>query len=200
MRADFDPYEVLGISRSAGAGEVRRAYLRIVKKHHPDVTGGDKSSEWMFKQATRAYEMVRTDELDVRGSREGKGEERRQTSNQDSGSSRGGRWQWSHVSELERWTFDEASGEYVAGSRWWNVGVEDECGRARMESIERSYRAAEQRGDHRPANVGGGWFTLWSTAEDVLAVQGVPDWQEKREFKRRETIGIGISGGMGKAA
>ena len=54
-----DPYEVLGLDRGATEADVRTAYLRLAKKHHPDKNPGDKASEWIFKEVQRAYETLR---------------------------------------------------------------------------------------------------------------------------------------------
>ena len=54
-RKTTDPYEVLGLSRGATEADVRAAYLRLAKKHHPDKNPGDKASEWIFKEVQRAY-------------------------------------------------------------------------------------------------------------------------------------------------
>lgn len=58
-RRTTDPYEVLGLEHGATATEVRAAYLRLAKKHHPDKNSGDKASEWIFKEVQRAYETLR---------------------------------------------------------------------------------------------------------------------------------------------
>ena len=54
-----DPYEVLGLHRGATDADVRAAYLRLAKKHHPDKNPGDKASEWIFKEVQRTYEALR---------------------------------------------------------------------------------------------------------------------------------------------
>ena len=58
-RQDRNPYEVLGLEPSATRVEIRAAYLRLAKKHHPDKNPGDKASEWIFKEVGRAYETLR---------------------------------------------------------------------------------------------------------------------------------------------
>ena len=50
-----NPYVVLGLERSATPAEIRSAYLRLARKHHPDRNAGDKASEWIFKQVQWAY-------------------------------------------------------------------------------------------------------------------------------------------------
>ena len=62
---DLDPYEVLGLEDGATWEEVRTAYRRLAKKHHPDKNPGDKASEWIFKQVGEAYERLKP----IRGTR-----------------------------------------------------------------------------------------------------------------------------------
>ena len=53
-----DYYETLGVKRGAAAEEVRKAYRRLARKHHPDVNPGDKSAEEKFKQIQEAYDVL----------------------------------------------------------------------------------------------------------------------------------------------
>jgi DnaJ-class molecular chaperone len=53
-----DPYEILGVSRTATADEIKRAYRRIVKDVHPDHNPGDKNAERRFKDVQAAYEVL----------------------------------------------------------------------------------------------------------------------------------------------
>lgn len=53
-----DPYKLLGVSRTAGADEIKRAYRRLAKEHHPDRNPGDKSAETRFKEIQAAYEVL----------------------------------------------------------------------------------------------------------------------------------------------
>ena len=55
---EIDYYEVLGVSRSASSGEVKKAYRKLAMQYHPDRNQGDKESEEKFKQATEAYEVL----------------------------------------------------------------------------------------------------------------------------------------------
>lgn len=53
-----DPYQVLGVSRTATAEEIRKAYRRLAKKSHPDLHPGDKAAEARFKEISAAYAIV----------------------------------------------------------------------------------------------------------------------------------------------
>ena len=53
-----DYYEVLGVSRSASADDVKTAYRKLARKHHPDLNRGDKASEERFKELQEAYGVL----------------------------------------------------------------------------------------------------------------------------------------------
>lgn len=54
----WDPYATLGVSRSATADDIRRAYRTLAKELHPDVRPGDKQAEERFKRATAAFNLL----------------------------------------------------------------------------------------------------------------------------------------------
>ena len=56
---DKDLYEILGVKKEATESEVRKAYLKLAKKYHPDVNPGDKSAEQKFKEINLAYEVLK---------------------------------------------------------------------------------------------------------------------------------------------
>ena len=51
-------YDVLGLSRKASEKDVRQAYRKLAREHHPDVNHGDKASEEKFKQINEAYGVL----------------------------------------------------------------------------------------------------------------------------------------------
>ena len=53
-----DPYSVLGVSRTASEDEIRKAFRKLAKKHHPDLNPGDKAAEAKFKEISQANEIL----------------------------------------------------------------------------------------------------------------------------------------------
>ena len=58
MAAKKDYYELLGVSRKAGADDIRKAWRRHARKFHPDLNPGDKAAEERFKQMQEAYDVL----------------------------------------------------------------------------------------------------------------------------------------------
>jgi DnaJ-class molecular chaperone len=53
-----DYYEVLGVSRTATADEIKKAYRKLAQKYHPDKNPGDKQAESHFKEVNEAHETL----------------------------------------------------------------------------------------------------------------------------------------------
>ncbi|HYL34125.1 MAG TPA: DnaJ C-terminal domain-containing protein [Stellaceae bacterium] len=53
-----NPYEVLGVARDASEEDIRRAYRRLAKQHHPDLNPGNKEAESRFKEVSAANDLL----------------------------------------------------------------------------------------------------------------------------------------------
>src|SRR5664279_5505485 len=58
MASKRDYYEILGISKSVTADEIKKAYRKVAMQHHPDRNPGDHTAEEKFKEAAEAYEVL----------------------------------------------------------------------------------------------------------------------------------------------
>src|ERR1700746_2134313 len=56
--AQQDYYQTLGVGRQAGEEEIRKAFRKLAKKHHPDLNPGDKAAEAKFKEITQANDIL----------------------------------------------------------------------------------------------------------------------------------------------
>ena len=53
-----DYYQTLGVTKSSSDKEIKQAFRKLARKHHPDVNPGDKSAEARFKEINEAYEVL----------------------------------------------------------------------------------------------------------------------------------------------
>jgi DnaJ-class molecular chaperone len=53
-----DPYTVLGVPRTASDDDIRKAFRKLAKKHHPDLNPGDKAAEAKFKEISQANDLL----------------------------------------------------------------------------------------------------------------------------------------------
>jgi DnaJ-class molecular chaperone len=53
-----DPYEILGVARSASEGEIKKAFRTLAKKHHPDPHGSDAGAKKRFQEISGAYDIL----------------------------------------------------------------------------------------------------------------------------------------------
>src|SRR3569832_550811 len=52
---------MLGVKKDASADDIRKAYRKLARKHHPDVNPGDKKAEETFKKVSSAYDVLSDD-------------------------------------------------------------------------------------------------------------------------------------------
>ncbi len=77
MPQSRDLYEILGVPRNASQEDLRKAYLKLAHKYHPDKTGGDKAAEDKLKEVNAAYDVLKNPDkraqYDQFGSTDGQG-------------------------------------------------------------------------------------------------------------------------------
>jgi DnaJ-class molecular chaperone len=74
-----DPYKILGVKQGASPDEIRRAYRKLAKQHHPDLNPGNAKAEAIFKGVTAANDLLSDPEKRAqfdRGEIDGSGRER----------------------------------------------------------------------------------------------------------------------------
>ncbi len=62
MSAKKDYYDLLGVQKSAGKDEIKKAYRKLAMKYHPDKNPGDKEAEAKFKEVSEAAAVLTDDE------------------------------------------------------------------------------------------------------------------------------------------
>jgi molecular chaperone DnaJ len=58
MAQQRDPYQVLGVQRTASADEIKKAHRKLVRQYHPDRNPGDTKAEERFKEVQQAYDLL----------------------------------------------------------------------------------------------------------------------------------------------
>lgn len=53
-----DPYQVLGVAKSASEAEIKKAFRSLAKKHHPDTHPGDENAKKRFQEISAAYDIL----------------------------------------------------------------------------------------------------------------------------------------------
>src|SRR5215510_5633303 len=58
MAKDKDLYALLGVAKTATADEIKKAYRKLARKHHPDLNPGNKQAEELFKEISVAHDVL----------------------------------------------------------------------------------------------------------------------------------------------
>src|SRR5258708_8044846 len=104
-----DPYEVLGVPRTASADDIKAAYRKLAKQYHPDLNPG-KKTEAQFKDVSVAYDLLSDADKRKRfdgGEIDAAGSERPRASPFGFGGMRGGRGTREHTQSRRGSTYDD---------------------------------------------------------------------------------------------
>ena len=103
-------YDVLGVLRNASEKDIRQAYRKLTRKHHPDVNQGDKASEDKFKQINEAYTVLSDSKKRSKYDRYGDNWAQKEQMDEARGR-QDGTFQWSNVQDSNfSFDFDQGVG------------------------------------------------------------------------------------------
>jgi DnaJ-class molecular chaperone len=100
-----DYYATLGLKRNASEKEIKAAYRKLARKHHPDVNPGDKGAEERFKEINRAYEVLSDSSKRAKYDRYGE--------------------QWEHAEAFEKARAQAGAGNFQHGGQSFQFDIND---------------------------------------------------------------------------
>jgi DnaJ-class molecular chaperone len=118
-----DPYDLLGVPRTATTEEIRRAFLKLAKKNHPDLNPGDAAAEKRFKAASAANDLLSDPERRARfdrGEIDAAGQERprpRPSYREHAETAQGRRYAHAGTEAWEPEDLDDILGQMFGGAR-----------------------------------------------------------------------------------
>lgn len=120
-----DPYQLLGVEKSASQEDIKKSYRKLAKKNHPDLNPGNKAAEKKFKEVSHANDLIGTPEARAKFDK-GETDEQKQKQYEDSARQQRGR--------------DSFHNTQQAGGRYTQSFGEDDLGDEFFESLFGSKR------------------------------------------------------------
>src|SRR3954465_12859834 len=179
-RSMRDPYQILGVPRTASEAEIKKAYRKLAKAHHPDRNANDPKAKDKFAEANSAYEILgdaaKRAQFD-RGEIDAEGKPRFQGF-EGFGGPRGG-----HEGDFESFSFGFGPGGFAGGRRGGARGGAGGAGDDIFSQLcGEGFRSAERGGARGSARRKG---------EDVEATLTVSLEDVANEAKKRITLPTG---------
>jgi DnaJ-class molecular chaperone len=141
------PYETLGVKKDATAAQIRSAYLKLAKKHHPDLNPGDKVAEDRFKSISAAHDLLSDTEKRARfdrGEIDASGQERapeRQFYRGYAEGAQGGRYRGAGPGGADQAAFHDIFAElFKNGGPGGAFGPGQQQGEQRMRGADQRYQ------------------------------------------------------------
>ncbi len=159
-----DPYDILGVSKSASEADIKKAFRSLAKKYHPDTKGGDAAAQKKFQEISGAYDILgdkekrgKFDRGEIDASGNPRGFDPRAHGFEGGGpfgGGRGGQYSWSSDGETAEGfraedIFSELFGGGLGGGRRGGGGRRPRAGESYEVAITVSFEEAAKGGTRR---------------------------------------------------
>jgi DnaJ-class molecular chaperone len=128
-----NPYQILGVSKTADQAEIKKSYRKLAKRYHPDLNPGNKNAEKKFKEVSHAFDQIGTEEARAKFDRGEEFEETYQSKGKSSfydSQHQGGRYSYSFGEDIGG---DDFFGNLFGGARHRDINFPGEDIHYRME-------------------------------------------------------------------
>ena len=110
-----NPYEILGLPKTASLEEIKKSYRKLAKKYHPDLNPGNKEAENKFKAASHAFDQIGNNVSKIKFDR-GETDEQKQKQYEEHIKNQAGRGQSFYNSQQDGGRYSYSFGEDVGGA------------------------------------------------------------------------------------
>jgi curved DNA-binding protein len=183
---DFkDYYKILGLSKTATADEIKKAYRKLAVKYHPDKNQNDKTAEEKFKEINEANEVL--SDSDKRKKYDELGENWRDSQQQSQSRQRQGSYQQGNGEQYNEGDFSDFfssifGGKFGGGKQGQQRSFKGEDYNAEIHiSLEESYEGTARQFEHD---------------NQKLQLKTKPGVKDGQVLRLREKGGKGVNGGL----